>query len=131
MNLMSFEFLERVEDRNGSWIFCKNSHKTKESMGGVEWQVMMNSMEILREQMLLGGISEPYDKALDTLTTGASTRAITNSDETYISELFNHDGKALINEYTWQEVQTSQWYANFVFRFEGLSLNRKKERTWA
>ncbi|XP_071749991.1 uncharacterized protein [Lepeophtheirus salmonis] len=108
MNLMCSEFMEKIVDHHGSWIFSIKSHKTKESMGpakiivndglakkllnlyalreselprksdfffrtwgGVELQVMRSSIDILREQMLRAGFIDPYDKGLDTLTTGA------------------------------------------------------------
>ncbi|XP_040582826.2 uncharacterized protein, partial [Lepeophtheirus salmonis] len=57
-----------------------------------------------------------------------STRTYTDSERTHLSELFNCNGKAKINESTWQEALKSQWFINFIVRFSGLSLNRKKER---
>ncbi|CAB4062670.1 unnamed protein product [Lepeophtheirus salmonis] len=101
------------------------------SWSGVELQVKMNSMQILREHMLLMGISNPVTKGLihlqqDRLAwamfnsnetakdfyteekdlqasiqtksmtkfpTKVSTRVITNSDRTHLSELLNRDEK--------------------------------------
>ncbi|CAF2742819.1 unnamed protein product [Lepeophtheirus salmonis] len=59
-------------------LFFRVSRSEKEFLNlnvlrwsGVEWQVMMNSMEILREQILLGNISNPYGKGFYALTTCA------------------------------------------------------------
>ncbi|CAB4060348.1 unnamed protein product [Lepeophtheirus salmonis] len=69
MNLMSSEFMERVEYRNGSWFFSKKPSKEASKLVCIEG-IRTSCEKSSEEEIGLADISDPYDKGIDTLTTG-------------------------------------------------------------